>query len=470
MVGMQPQDEADQDVSMIDANFKEDVWAFMQADAYDSEAKVEEKEENRALDLNQADQITYVIEQTMAEEAKIERHCDEDDYSGECDDDDFDMDETNHDGDDAGGLENDAKTLEETTIREENETIPHAQSPDGSETNLTDADVAIVSPPKNPNSEVGNLELLMALWAEKSGISRWDYQALREVLATATPAEIETLPKSLGVMKKKAVQTIGTLEVCSKKIPVIPAKIATLTKAERSGDFKRAMYFVRIESLLEGIIKSKSFVDKNHVGIGVFTKSPKELWESEAGTTSIVATSGDYIYYPNSSNPILPGDYVQFATHHVYKVKGVGKDSDTGKVMVDVWQTLDNQVCEVISASPPLTSNELVLSTTTTLRVEANQISCQVYVWQDWNWGLEAKVKRWDENKSGCHFMVRRVVGADGRLRRLADTVPIQAEFEKIAYRGRKGVIDLMRPSDCGVLTIPYQIFIDGFEVYYNMH
>ncbi|KAF1809087.1 hypothetical protein P152DRAFT_175792 [Eremomyces bilateralis CBS 781.70] len=47
-------------------------------------------------------------------------------------------------------------------------------------------------------------------------------------------------------------------------------------------------------------------------GMARFVDSPKELWESIAWASSIRCSSGQYAYYPNTTEPVFPSDLVRF--------------------------------------------------------------------------------------------------------------------------------------------------------------
>lgn len=155
---------------------------------------------------------------------------------------------------------------------------------------------------------------LLALWCSTVGISRTQYSALLEILRTLkdiTP--ITDLPNDITTLKKTLHGQIDTLPVLRRKIPVVAAKLPTLSLSERKlyDSSMRYIYLIDPVALLVRLVQSPQFQSKMYHGMAQFVEKPTELWQSLSWETSIRATSGQFALFPDKT-PVFPSDFVYY--------------------------------------------------------------------------------------------------------------------------------------------------------------
>ena len=72
------------------------------------------------------------------------------------------------------------------------------------------------------------------------------------------------------------------------------------------------MYFFDLIDLFKIVLSSPVFQTKMHIGMADFVENPSELYELMAWVTLIRCCSRDYIFYPNSADPIFPSDIIYY--------------------------------------------------------------------------------------------------------------------------------------------------------------
>jgi len=122
--------------------------------------------------------------------------------------------------------------------------------------------------------------LLLSLWCEHVGISRSQYASLLQILLTLEDVRpIRILPSTLSTFKRRFKAQFPILPLRRKKIPVVSAKLPTLSAAERQLVTSTTcwLYFQDPIALFSNMIKSPIFRETMHVGMAHFVDEPSEL-------------------------------------------------------------------------------------------------------------------------------------------------------------------------------------------------
>lgn len=145
--------------------------------------------------------------------------------------------------------------------------------------------------------------LAMKLWAEDAGLSRKAYDALREVLRLLEPhEEISKLPESVTTLRKWARASMPLLPLREKKIPLLPAKLATMAPsakfsgASTDSPVENLVFFDPVE-LFTKFLSASPILNKMHSGFAHFVDLSSELWQSNAWASSVRTTSGQFVYF-----------------------------------------------------------------------------------------------------------------------------------------------------------------------------
>jgi hypothetical protein len=139
--------------------------------------------------------------------------------------------------------------------------------------------------------------LLLSLWCEHVGVSRSQYASLLQILLTLEDIRpIRILPSTLSALKRRFKAQFPILPLRKKKIPVVSAKLPTLSAAERQLVTSTTcwLYFQDPIALFSNMIKSPVFRESMHVGMAHFVDEPSELWESLSWASSNRSTSGEF--------------------------------------------------------------------------------------------------------------------------------------------------------------------------------
>lgn len=342
---------------------------------------------------------------------------------------------------------------------------------------------------------VDEFHLLLGLWCIDTKISRSQYQALVELLQTLKNiSPISSLPKSLTTLKSNCKGQIPQIPLRRVKIPVIPEKLPTLSAADRILARATAtwMYILDPVILLSTLIKSSQFMSRLHCGLAHFVDRPSELWHGWAWGTSIRTTSGEFAHYTNGQ-PIFPSDFVYYRCGqvdcecifiqktHLGRILCVGKNytsrastDERGKILLQVQVLISSRqltpiVAELLQKDgQQLLDNEYIIDETKTLFLSEHQIiSHEPGVFLDYQYqdGLHSRVR-----EPADKLLVRRIADINMQLiRPLSLSSPLRGELELQTY-GRQHLLNLYHNSPRKCVSIPYQLFIDGFGLYRSVY
>jgi hypothetical protein len=333
--------------------------------------------------------------------------------------------------------------------------------------------------------------LLLSLWCEHVGISRSQYAPLLQILLTLEDVRpIRILPSTLSTLKRRFKAQFPILPLRRKKIPVVSAKLPTLSAAERQLVTSTTcwLYFQDPISLFSNMIKSPIFRESMHVGMAHFVDEPSELWESLSWASSNRSTSGVFARYSDGL-PVFVSDIVNYRCRgldcscagddqrHIGRVQAVAKDFSShaispGAVTILVqpyiqFQHASDELKALLTRKRklPFAENELVIHETLIRLQEVDIVQRVSRIWHDYKFGSMFS-KRIGEpaNKT----FVRRVINEAATLvRPICQLSPSRGQLEMRKY-GRSGLLRMFENTNC--ISVPYQLFIDGFGVYRNMY
>ena len=334
--------------------------------------------------------------------------------------------------------------------------------------------------------------MLLGIWCSDCGVSRTQYAALRELLQTLTDfSPIRTLPECLSSLKKNLRGQFEIIPIRRTKIPVVSTKLPTLSAAEKrlAATTGQWMYFFDPVPLFLKVIQTPGFQKKMFKGMGQFVDRPSELWQSMSWGSSVRSSSGEFARYPDRQ-PVFPSDIIQYSCmyehchcqigdNHLGRVICVGKnytsfavEGEEGaiRVVIQVLLRRGDVSAEVHAllenTGPPFSSNELIIHEGNISYLSESQvISRKDNVILDYQFqnGLSDEILDFPDK-----LFVRRALDLHmNSVDPLHLTSPLRAELE-ISHYGRE---KLVRTFDSDrVISVPYQLFIDGFGLYRNMY
>jgi hypothetical protein len=332
---------------------------------------------------------------------------------------------------------------------------------------------------------------LLGLWCEHVGISRSHYTALVQILQTLRGTEpIQRLPRTLDTLKRQFRAQFPLLPIRKKKIPVVSTKLPTLSAADKNlvNSATSWLYFQDPIALLKNTIRSPKFRSRMHCGMAHFVDEPAELWESLSWASSIRSTSGEFARYADGS-PIFVSDVVKFrctelscsclidTERHIGRVQAVGKDFSSRAASPGVVTLVVHPYIRLQEASrelrklltrknqPPFAENELVVHESPIKLLESNIIERITNIYFDHKFGnkLVGQIGQPAEKT----FVRRAVNETLSTVSPICQTSPTRGELEVKEY-GREHLVKTFEANKC--LSVPYQLFIDGFGLYRNMY
>src|SRR5216117_22080 len=114
---------------------------------------------------------------------------------------------------------------------------------------------------------------MMGLWCQQTGISRQQYCGLLQVLKLLKDiSPISLLPLKLSTLKMNVQAQLPLLALHQKQIPVLSAKLSTLSAADKKliSSSMSWMYFIDPIPLIRSLPNSRAFSRKMHIGMTHF--------------------------------------------------------------------------------------------------------------------------------------------------------------------------------------------------------
>jgi hypothetical protein len=338
--------------------------------------------------------------------------------------------------------------------------------------------------------EMEPFHLLINFWFDDAGISRRQYSSLLEILCTLEDTgPIHRMPKDFETFKKRFQGQFSILPVRHRKIPVVPSKLPTLSPAEKrlAESAMREIYFIDPIPLISRLLRSPEFQRSMYQGMAEYVGKPAELWHSQSWGTSIRSTSGKFAVYPDQQ-PIFPSDVVYYNCNdtlccgvtqkkeHIGRVYCVGtQESDTGdSIMILQVQVLlrHNEAGQhihdlLVASGPAFRHHELLMHEKSFVYLQQHHILRQekmVYL----NYKFENKHGSKITLEEPYNLVICRALNyLQTSVSSLNLTSPLRGELE-IATYGREYLVETLFNKRC--ISLPYQLFIDGFGLYRNMY
>jgi len=394
-------------------------------------------------------------------------------------------DEARDSEDEARDLENEAQDLEDEAENEERQAESSTELLSAKGTTTVDDSEEI--PHRRSAYKQDKFAFMLSIWCEDVSISRSQYASLLEILKSLKDTRsIQILPASLDTLKSQFKAQIPVLPLRKKKIPVLSAKLPTLSAVQREIIQKPTtwLYWQDPVALLTRLTKSPSFRRSLYTGFGRFVDEPAELWESAAWLSSNRTTSGQFARY-RCGNPILVSDGVYYlcsasdcpcksdSTRHIGQVQAVGRDfrsasGGLGTICIMIYPYIKPEDASsrfrdsLMGKGAPFAPNEIIMHEKPIFLTEEDIIQ-QVTIYADKKFGS----KFCDQlGNPSTKLFVRRVRTKSDLILPYCQVSPPRGLLEVEKY-GRDYFLQL---TDSNSLSLPYQLFIDGFGLYRNMY
>ncbi|KAK3896610.1 hypothetical protein C8A05DRAFT_39840, partial [Staphylotrichum tortipilum] len=180
---------------------------------------------------------------------------------------------------------------------------------------------------KQPRTAHGlsDFALGWGLYCMVHGVSRKQYATQLQLFKLLGPIDkINRLPESLHTLKRHVRESIPHIDLrVAEDLPLNPKKLSSSRQvtAMMTGESPRQdLFFLNPVDFL-GRIQGSQLTANMHYGLADLVDSPTEAWHSMQWAGSVRTTSGDFAFYPPlpSTNPIFPGDIVDFEFMAVYR-------------------------------------------------------------------------------------------------------------------------------------------------------
>jgi hypothetical protein len=309
-----------------------------------------------------------------------------------------------------------------------------------------------------------------------------------------TIPEVNKLPNTLGILKSHVLQQLPLLNMRTKAIPLLEAKLPTLPASQKnkSGDSTtKDLHFFDPEHLFKSIM-SCDIGKKIHQGFGMFVDSETEAWHSYAWKSSVRSTSGHYTYYPDG-NPIFPSDFIMYNSSEDPDEFSLGRVCTVGHyfmsdapvsgqltLMVQQCYTWAPDLEELLGVlDPPITEYEPLLCWDQIFYLPESAVLNWVDIDLDYKSGIWGHVIPLDTDENGLEvpkeiptpegYYIRRILEDPYKKKAvswLCHSHPIRGELElKLWDREYFENWDISKTST-KCISVPIQMFIDGFGVY----
>ena len=175
--------------------------------------------------------------------------------------------------------------------------------------------------------ETNDFFVAMGLWCTEYGVSRKQYEYLRQALQLLKSdiSKLDSLPETVGTLKKHVRETLPLIEIRKKSVALNPDKLSTQRQAraaEREAfnpniSPTKDLYFFNLADVTKRILQS-DLASKMHFGLAELVDNPTQLWHTKAWAASARSTSGQFARYPPTpppdgpTEPILPSDCVEY--------------------------------------------------------------------------------------------------------------------------------------------------------------
>ncbi|KAJ5146644.1 uncharacterized protein N7515_001208 [Penicillium bovifimosum] len=324
--------------------------------------------------------------------------------------------------------------------------------------------------------------LLLAVWLDDARITRQQYASLVQILQTSKMQSIQELPLDINTLKRNLRGQMSQLPVISRKIPVIPSQLPTLSPNQRhlNQQYMKNLYIIDPIPLITRLLHSPMFQSHMYKGLAELVPRAGELWQSLSWASSIRSTSGEFAQYPDHS-PIFPSDIVRYRCRsreccvagrppfmpHLGRVRGVYKQENIKVLGTQSIRQPGDLLPPIDSQDPPFESFELILlEDDEVLLTEDEVLGREPDVFHDRQFKIvPGMIVRRPPSST---FTICRVYKKSGNtVRALQQTHAIRGELE-IAQYGRQHLVDTLSSQRC--VSVPYQTFMDGFGLYRTMY
>jgi hypothetical protein len=328
-----------------------------------------------------------------------------------------------------------------------------------------------------------------ALFCDLYKITRAAYSVFVSIATLASPDSLSKLPKSLSTLKKWTYSQLPLAKLHNTDIEVATIKLPAGRPARDEPEVK--MHYFNKSEILTRMLSNPTIFNRMYFGFQLLSDNPLDLWESRLWGESILSTSGRCAYFPNTTEPLLPGDSI------IYKETASISECQTellrfGKIQqvcLDNRKTSPSNGELVVVVQPILAFSQLPSTLQLVLQafklryflVEDETISipvariCQratIFYHDDMvEDSKEANYNTIHPETLPAYVQVTHIVNVLGAVnsRPISLRHELLAEAELRVY-GRSKLLELLQPKRSRkVISIPTVTFIDGFTAFHKV-
>jgi hypothetical protein len=324
------------------------------------------------------------------------------------------------------------------------------------------------------NPSRSEFDLAFSLWAARSTLSRADFARLREVLALPhTEKDIEHIPWKLDTVIQRLDGELPLLPVNRRTINVDADTQPSRRHATPSSPFNSLICWFDPTVLFRNILSSELATTKMHFGMAQYVDKPTEFWHTRAWGSSIRAVSGQFACTSNG-DILFPSEFVSFEPKQLGDPQISVKYGRITFIGIDKRSTSSTAGQIVLTLQPVVRVTELthhlkkrnLTRLSTWILIEDLQLELSVdAIHQRMPFYLYRGDKASEPLYSIKHVlnMKQLVVRSTVKLHTL------RAELELNQY-GRDYFQSHMSSGNEQSVSMPLQLFIDGFGVFRNTY
>jgi hypothetical protein len=320
---------------------------------------------------------------------------------------------------------------------------------------------------------MSGFELGFSLWAAQSSVSRDDFAGLREVLALPhTEEDVKRIPEKLDTLIDRLNRQLPLLPLSKKDIPVDTDVQPSRQNVPSSDPFHSSIYWYPPAMLFRNILSSE-LADRMHFGMAEYVDQPTELWHTRAWGSSIRAVSGQFAS-TSAGHVIFPSDFVSFESRQLAtanisvkygRITFIGIDKRTTSSTVGQIVLTLQPVVRVTDLAHCLENND-ISGLSLWILIEDQQLELLVSaVQQPVSFSLSREAKAPISPYSIQHVFNMQQLAVRSTLK--LHTLRAELELEKY---GRAHFESYMASESDRSLSVPIQLFIDGFGVFRNTY
>ena len=318
-------------------------------------------------------------------------------------------------------------------------------------------------------------ELALELWCEDIGISRTQYNSLRNILRMLeSHSELNKLSESYVTLKNHINRQLSLLQMRKKIISLRSEKMTTATKNRKSTESEKIptknLIFFDLKNVFQSFLSSAKYRQKMHVEMTHFVDVSCELWHSHFWAFSIRITSDEFAHYSNSKS-IFSSDFVYFdekqRIEKIYEIKRNFRSTShlqsSKLIIVRIQKAILAKTSQIDAFL--FENQELLLTIKIHDVIESDVLRHIENVILNYSFE-DSKINNRIVESGFESFLIKRVL-KNSKLRLICHISSLRAEL-KIKKFTRDHFVKNFDRQTC--IFVSLLIFIDDFELYRNSY